>query len=350
MLPIRNRLSTTLNLSDQQVTRAIKVGLSVIVTVIAPTVALCGLLLFTIKDHYLTAFMAVLVANIVIRYHQRLRQGIKAHRERVGNIQRVRTELRHNKMFHRVEASLFTRRWSGLSDEQLLGQTYIDDTQHWVVAVRLFFNPFAEHGEKIPDGKTAASIYLFFRTLAEYTWAVWLGGWLVTIGLIAYEVFFASLPQFSEYVSAAAFWSIVAVVVMTVWTVGWVSYVVWLFQRDRLTVTRDSYVVTSRRLPFQDIENRRGEMKEFQSVVLKTTLLGLVLGYAHIEIQSWHEPEPIPGRRFVKHPERLKVVMERLAGQGHSKTIRPPARLMTAIADSEDDTVELPLMSEDLQP
>lgn len=340
MLPIRNRLRTTLNLSDQQITTVIKLGLSLLWTVVLPTIVLCSLLALTLQDYYLTAFVVVVVVNLFIRYHKQVRQAVKARKKHRDNMKRASVDRKHDNMFHTINPSVFTYSWSGLGDEKLRDKTYVDDTQHWLVAVRLFFNPFAEHGEKIPEGRTAAGIYRFFRTLAEYTWTVWVAGWLVMLGLVVVDVFSDHLPQLAAYMPGTLFSTTVLGTIMVAWTIVWTWYITWLFPRDRFTVTTESYVVTSRRLPFQDIENRKGEIKDFQSVVLKTTLLGFLLGYSHIEIQSWQEPEPIPGRRFVKQAERVKVVLERLADQSRDKTQRPPGHSQEAAYDELDVTTE----------
>ncbi|MBW4078801.1 MAG: hypothetical protein HIU84_09935 [Acidobacteria bacterium] len=271
----------------------------------------CATLWLVFRVYYLWIFLGVVLTNLVVRLGRIAVRYAAKHIEQHNQVVLLRTARKHEAMFYFVQPSTFTLRFSQIDGEELAEKTYIDDLAHPVAAVLLFFDPFAMRHTP-PDGLIAKGIYLGFRALAGAVAMLWILGWFLVV-LLGVSMRFSYLwPYFiAQYLplTARTLWALGSA--MLVWTVLWGCFTIWLWRRDRFTVTDSHYAVTSRRMPFEIGKAPAGALVYLQTVTPHTTFLGMLFGYCHLTFDSWMDPEPIEERRFVKHPERASVILKR---------------------------------------
>jgi hypothetical protein len=292
---------------------------SIILTGILPVAGLWLILAFTLHAYYLETALGVLAVNLIVRYG-------KAASNRIAFLTRQRSEAKRLKishsrelMFQHIQPSAFTLRYSRIGDDELFSSTYVDDLQHWVVAVLFFFNPYSERGAA-PEGKVAKAIYEAFRTQVKNIIGLWVSCWIGVIVLAALLAYPAVIPKAirpnPEVLGTVL---IVLGIAISLWTLAWAYCVVVLWLRERFTVTDENYARTSRRLPFQRATDPALSTRYLRSITEEITLPGKILGYSHLTLESEQQQEQIPQVRFVSRPARTKEVLNRLAVRNANK-------------------------------
>lgn len=276
----------------------------VLLGILAPYVAVCGLwyLLFQ-QVPFLPLFAAVAGVWLVIRFgastwrhvagKSRARQRAKVA-DREWERQQLLKPLADN------EVSAFTRRyWSRMPVDK--SPIHVDDRPHFVAAMMFFFNPYGERG-----GEWSGWVKLFAalaRGLAM-GWTVLVGGTLLLFVVMLNRHL---LPGDTTWVMQVVLWLGVTTVVVTV---PWLTWVLWLWPRDRIVITEEAVYTIRRRLPFQDEEQPIAWMSDIRQVDINKNVLGKCMGYAYIEVFIRHQEKPIMVRRYVRLHDRIKAVCD----------------------------------------
>ncbi|MEO5949433.1 MAG: hypothetical protein ABIP74_03445 [Candidatus Saccharimonas sp.] len=289
--------------------------------VILPSV----LLSIAFPNYWWVVTLIVILVNLVVRYNAVVVQWVREKHLKKEEREKEQLKIEAQKrelMFHHIEPSVFTRRFSRMSDEELMGNTYVDDPQHWIVAFRLFFNPLSERGGSVPDDRVSRWAYKTTVALIPLVTVVWIVLWVVPALVMILE---ATSAVFREETSSVNVPLILLawVILMSAWTLAWGRYTRDLWKRDRFTVTEEKYTLTSVRTPFQNEEHHPGSLNYLMSVTLRRTVPGKIFGYGHITFQSWEDPEPISERRFVANPERIITVLDHFTSRNSKKDRSP---------------------------
>jgi hypothetical protein len=281
---------------------------------VLPTVVFWLLL----PGYYWQIALAVTTVNLAIRYGKRSVKWAKAVTEQRGAAKLAKDASKREAMFYFITPSIFTRRYGNL--EGVPEKTYVDDPPHWVIAIRLFFDPFYERQDSIPRDFLGLIALQKIQTLTKATAFAWLLGWIACLLLPLVEALLSMLSHWTgENMHLPVLAIPLAASTMTIWTVAWAMYTLRLWRRERFTVTAVRYAVTSRRLPFQNGKNQKGLTSFLTSVTMTQTFVGRVLGYGHFTFESWHDPEPITERRFVRDPDRVKTILDHFVEQNDHK-------------------------------
>ena len=291
---------------------------------VLPTV----LLFLLFRSHYWQIALFVALADgvcwVIVRYGPSVYASLLEKSKQKETTKLAETQRRHDEMLYFVEPSLFTRRFSSVSDEDLIGKTYVDDAAHWIVAVRLFFNPFAERRGPLPEYRVARSTIVFVRGLVKVLLSLLAVGWAMIFGFLFASIFPDVFPpSLRPSINGIPWWIVITGIITIAGTALWARYAIKLWLRERLTITTERYFLTSRRNPFQNDEDLSGSLDYLMSASLIRTYPGRLLGYGHIKFQSWEDPEPIKERLFVAHPERVKAVLDHFTTINSKKSKAP---------------------------
>lgn len=314
-----DRLRHWRGLTELEKVKLAGVSFRAAITVLLP----CLLLWLWIQGYYFEIFVGVVLINLVVSHGNRGFKAVSTKIEQRTEAKRLKVEKSHKDMIHYVTPSAFTMLYSELNKQELAEKTYADDGSHWIDAVRLFFDPFCDRTDKPPTGRFVGPMYLAMRAgVAIVPW-VWVLGWLLAIGLVFAKTYPELLPgPLRGYLSSTTSFTIVLWVILVVWTVAWTAYILWLWPRDRFIITEYSYAETIRRTPWEVEKDNTGRTDYLTAILRRTTLPGKIFRYSHFEFQSWHDPEPIVYRRFVKDAERIQVLLNYFKEQ--NKTKEPP--------------------------
>lgn len=176
---------------------------------------------------------------------------------------------------------------------------YVDDPQHWVVGILLFFNPMLFEKSR-PFLKLATRLIV----------ALWGLGWAATIWAT-----WATVVQARglDYPGIA----LIGGTVMVGATGLWAAYVrLWLWPRDRFIVTSKRVLVVSRRFPFQGKVLDPLPIERILNIKTEPPFWGEALKYETWKITPAGSSDVIIKRKFLRSRDELDKVREALVAGG----------------------------------
>lgn len=279
------------------------------ITYVLPIITLC----LVFRSNYVEITLLVIFVNVLVRYGKRAFVWINAtvdkhEHAKVEKAKANETPIEQNL----VKPSAFTLLHCRIDRRELMNKTYIDDHQHWAFGVLLFFNPFFERGNP-PEFGLMRAIYNAFKAASRFLALSWTIGWATIAGLRIALAFYGRWPkQLKSYNDEAWMAHNTLWVIMVVWTVGWGLWVVWLWRRERFTLTHDNYALTIQRLPFANATDPSLPSRYLRGIKETRTLPGKIFGYSHLTLETEQQQEQIPEVRFVAHPERTKSILNKI--------------------------------------
>lgn len=273
-------------------------------TAVLPIGAIALVSLLLPGEYFASLSILVITLNVIGYSFRLVKSGQPTRQAR----KRARIDKLHKKrvaMIHTVEPSLFTLEHSTLRKEELEGHTYVDQTQHWWVAIRLFFNPFVER-PPVYASTVDKFVVLALKFLAVTFKVLWTLAllWVIIAGIAT-----AYLPDLElRFIESLSIWLL--------WTVLWGAVAIKVWRGKRHVVTDQDLMVIINRQPFEDYKPARVPIEGIQSVTPVQSLAGKAFGFYTLEVDAKGNDDPaVSVLNYVRDGERVNQNIQFLMKQ-----------------------------------